>query len=158
MILHGKILYKGNSKSRSSDRSYRTISSCPFLSKSIDLYLRDLYGDKWDEAQASTQYQGKNSSHELASLLVTETIRYSLSVLNKPVYFLSLDEKSAFDKCLKELLVSQLFKTKVEGDALLLINNRLSNRKTVYKWDKVLMGPASDETGVEQGGQQFRFL
>ena len=149
--VHGKILYKNHSLPRSSDRSYRNISTCPFLSKCIDLYIKDLYGDNWNEAQALTQYQGKNSSHELASLLVTETIEYSLSVSNKPVFFLCLDAKSAFDKCLKEILVSCLFKSKVEGDALLLINNRLSNRKTVYEWDRKLMGPAVDETGTEQG-------
>ena len=35
-MAHGNILYKGHKKERTSDRSYRTISSCPFLAKSID--------------------------------------------------------------------------------------------------------------------------
>ena len=42
---HGIILYKGHRKDKRSDRSYRTISTCPFLAKSLDLYLRDLYFD-----------------------------------------------------------------------------------------------------------------
>ena len=39
----GLILYKGHDKLKTSSRSYRTISTCPFLAKSLDLYLRDLY-------------------------------------------------------------------------------------------------------------------
>ena len=39
----GLILYKGHKKDKNSDRSYRTISTCPFIAKAIDLYLRDLY-------------------------------------------------------------------------------------------------------------------
>ena len=45
----GLILYKGHRKEKTSDRSYRTISTCPFLAKSLDLYLRDLYHKCWDE-------------------------------------------------------------------------------------------------------------
>ena len=45
---HGLILYKGHKKDKNSDRAYRTISSCPFLAKALDLYLRDLYQDGWD--------------------------------------------------------------------------------------------------------------
>ena len=41
-VAHGNILYKGHKKEKTSSRSYRTISSCPFLAKSIDYYLRDL--------------------------------------------------------------------------------------------------------------------
>ena len=85
-VAHGNILFKGHGKDKTSHRSYRTISTCPFLAKSIDLYLRDLYHDCWDSSQASTQYQGTGSSHELASLLVTEVLQHSLHVSNKPVY------------------------------------------------------------------------
>ena len=88
---HGLILYKGHGKDVNSDRSYRTISTCPFLSKALDLYIRDLYQEKWDQAQASTQYQGSGSSHELAALLISEVIQHSLHVKNKPVFLLSLD-------------------------------------------------------------------
>ena len=75
-VAHGNILFKGHGKVKTSHRSYRTISTCPFLAKSIDYYLRDLYHDCWDSCQASTQYQGSGSSHELASLLVTEVLQY----------------------------------------------------------------------------------
>ena len=65
----GLILYKGHKKEK-------TISTCPFLAKSLDLYLRDLHLEKWNKCQASTQYQGSGSSHELASLLVAEVIQH----------------------------------------------------------------------------------
>ena len=41
----GLILYKGHRKDKTSNRSYRCISTCPLLAKSIDLYIRDLYQD-----------------------------------------------------------------------------------------------------------------
>ena len=148
----GLILYKGHKKDKTSERSYRTISSCPFLAKSLDLYIRDLHLDKWDECQASTQYQGSGSSHELASLLVTEVIQHSLYVLKKPVFLLALDAQSAFDRCLRQILVCELYKAGLDDDSLILIDNRLASRSTVYEWDKELLGPAPDGTGFEQGG------
>jgi hypothetical protein len=51
----GIILYKGHRKDKGSDRSYRNISTCPFIAKSLDLYVRDLYQDLWDDCTASTQ-------------------------------------------------------------------------------------------------------
>ena len=36
--------------------------------------------------------------------------------------------------------------------AILLIDNRLASRHTVYEWDGDMMGPAEDNTGFEQGG------
>ena len=35
---------------------------------------------------------------------------------------------------------------------LLVINNRLENRKTVVEWDGMMMGPIADQGGLEQGG------
>ena len=151
-IAIGLILHKGHNKEKTSDRSYRTISSCPFLSKSLDLYIRDLYIEQWDACQAVTQYQGSGSTHELASLLVTEVIQHSLHVANKPVFFLALDALSAFDRCLRQILVCELFMAGMEGDAITVIDNRLSTRSTVYEWNKELLGPAPDITGFAQGG------
>ena len=148
----GLILYKGHRKEKTSDRSYRTISTCPFLAKALDLYLRDLYHELWDNCTAPTQYQAPGSSHELASLLVTEVAQFSLYVSNKPVYFLFLDAQSAFDRCLKQILCCELFKAGINGSALTLINNRLSSRSTVYQWEGEMLGPAPDQTGFEQGG------
>ena len=85
------ILHKGHGKDKTSAESYRTISTCPFLSKALDTYIADIYGHIWDLQQAETQYQGKGSSHELAALLLTETIQYSLNSSKKPIFVLYLD-------------------------------------------------------------------
>ena len=148
----GLIHYKGHKKDKNSDRSYRTISTCPFIAKSIDLHLRDLYQESWDNSTASTQYQTSGSSHELASLLVTELTQYSLYVLDQPVYLLVLDAQSAYDRCLRQILCTELFMSGVSGSALLLLNSRLENRSTVYQWEGEMLGPAYDNTGFEQGG------
>ena len=50
------LLHKGHSKPKTSDRAYRTISTCPVLSKALDIYLHDLFIDLWNSAQAETQY------------------------------------------------------------------------------------------------------
>ena len=123
-LAYGIILYKGHRKLKTSDRSYRTISTCPFLAKCLDLYLRDLYLDQWNALQADTQYQGSGSSHELASLLVTEVIQFSLNVSNKPVYLLALDAQSAFDRCLRQILCCELFKAEVLGGAINIVDKR----------------------------------
>ena len=148
----GLILYKGHRKDKNSDRSYRTISTCPLVAKGLDLHLRDLYKDIWDTCTAPTQYQTKGSSHELASLMITEIIQYSLHILGQPVYLLVLDAQSAFDRCLREILCIELFKSGMSGSALMLVNNRLENRSTVYQWDSEMLGPSKDLTGFEQGG------
>ena len=36
------ILYKGHKKDRESDRSYRTISTCPLIAKALDFYVGTL--------------------------------------------------------------------------------------------------------------------
>ena len=74
-LVLGLILYKGHTKEKTSDRSYQTISTCPFFAKALDLYLWDLYQDLWASCTASTQYQTSGSSHELASVMVTELIQ-----------------------------------------------------------------------------------
>ena len=148
----GIILYKGHDKDKTSSRSYRTISTCPVVAKAIDLYLRDLYHQLWDLKQAPTQYQGSGSNHELAALLVTEVIQHSLHSSKKPVYMLLLDAESAFDRCLRQILCAELFKAGVDDQALILIDNRLASRSTIYKWETDLLGPSPDLTGFEQGG------
>ena len=108
-LVLGLILYKGHRKDKNSDRSYRTISTCPFIAKALDLYLRDLYQDSWDDCTAATQYQTSGSSHELASLLITELVQYSLNIADQPVYLLVLDAQSAYDRCLRQILCTELF-------------------------------------------------
>ena len=51
------LLYKGHKKDRTLDTSYHTISTCPLLAKSLDLFIKDLNIEKWNEKQAATQYQ-----------------------------------------------------------------------------------------------------
>ena len=137
---------------KNSDRSYRTISTCPLVAKALDLHVRDLYQAQWDKCTAPTQYQASGSSHDLASLMITEVVQYSLNVLDQPLYLLVLDAQSAFDRCLREILCAELFKAGMTGSALLLVNSRLENRSTVYQWDGEMLGPARDLTGFEQGG------
>ena len=149
---HGLIYYKGHRKDKESERSYRTISSCPFLAKGLDMYIRDMCKDLWEDQQADTQYQGTGSSHELASLLLTEVIQYSQHVAKLPVYLLALDAQSAFDRCLRQVLTSELYKASVPPAAILFIDRRLASRTTVYEWEGQMLGPARDITGFEQGG------
>ena len=150
-VVYALLLHKGHRKPRTCDRSYRSISTCPFLSKALDLYLHELYTSRWNSIQAPTQYQGTGSSHELAALLITEVVQHSKSQ-KIPLFTLFVDAKSAFDKVVREYLVRNLYLAGVEGDALLLMDHRLSHRNTFYEWGKTLMGPIFDQHGVEQGG------
>ena len=57
--VYALFLHKGHGKSKTSHRSYRTISTCPVLAKALDMYVHDLFIDNWNTAQADTQYQGE---------------------------------------------------------------------------------------------------
>ena len=151
-IAYACILFKGHGKEKTSARSYRTISTCPQVAKGLDIYVKELNLDGWNEDQSDVQFQGEGSSHELAALLLTETIQHSLFTLKKPVYVLYLDAESAFDVVLRELLVRRVFHANTTDQSLLYINNRLGSRKTIIDWNGQLMGPVADEQGLEQGG------
>ena len=146
------VLHKGHNKPKDSDRSYRTISTCPLLSKALDKYIGGLYESGWAAAQAETQFQGSGSSHELAALLLTESIQHALFAAKKPLYVIMLDAKSAFDKILVEHIIKKAFLAGSRGQGLIYLADRLSNRRTYVEWDKRLMGPILDQLGVEQGG------
>ena len=150
--VHAHILYKGHKKEKTSDRSYRTISTCPLLAKSLDTYVRELNIENWKSEQAKTQFQGEGSSHNLAGLLLTECIQHSLHSESVPIFVLYLDARSAFDRVVRQLLVRNLFYSGTTGHQLLFINERLSNRLTFCEWDKTIVGPIKDVLGVEQGG------
>ena len=49
-------------------------------------------------------------------------------------------------------MTSELYKAGVSPAAILIIDNRLARRATVYEWEGEMMGPARDITGFEQGG------
>ena len=70
----------------------------------------------------------------------------------QPVYLLALDAQSAFDRCLRQVLASELYKANMPPAAILLVDRRLESRSTVYEWEGTVMGPAKDTTGFEQGG------
>ena len=146
------VLYKGHGKDRTCDRSYRTISTCPLVTKAIDLYLSNLYSKMWRKATADTQFQRPGCSHELAAVTLTEVINYSSKLSSRPTYVLYLDARSAFDLVLREFLVSDLYNIGMRDKSLLLVDARLKNRMTICEWNRTLMGPIKDECGVEQGG------
>ena len=146
------ILWKGHGKDKESERSYRTISTCPLLAKPLDSYVGAIYSSCWAAVQADTQFQGSGSNHELAALLLTESINFSLFSAKKPVFLLLLDAKSAFDLVPKESIIVNAFKAGSTDQGLIYLNNRLGNRRTFCEWSKTLMGPIMDKLGVEQGG------
>ena len=150
--VYANILYKGHKKDKTSERSYRTISTCPLIAKALDTYLRRLNMKVWMPHEAETQFQGEGSSHELAGLLLTETIQRSMYHLIQPLYTLYLDALSAFDRVIIEFLIRNLYLTGTKGQELLFIKERLKNRLTFCEWNKDLMGPIADTKGVEQGG------
>ena len=94
----------------------------------------------------------------MAALLIAEVVQFSLNVSDSPVYLLILDAQSAFDRCLRQVLCTELYMTGTDGSALLLINNRLMNRKTVYQWNGEMLGPAQDITGFAGRHKFRRFL
>ena len=148
---HAIILHKSHNKPKNISSSYRTISSCPFLSKAVDMYLGLLSQSNWKDQQAQTQYQGDGMSHEMAALLLTTTIHHSLQE-KKPIFVLLLDAKSAFDLVLREILVRRLYLDTEPDQRIRYWDIRLSKRTTYCQWENQLMGPIHDECGVEQGG------
>ena len=146
------ILHKCHGKDAEVDRSWRTISCCPFLAKAMDMYLVVLNNDGWAASQAPTQFQGDNSSHELAALAVTEAVLQGLHVNKEPVYTLLLDALSAFDRVIIEHAVTCAYLAGTVDEGLVYLDNRLRSRRTFIQWENELMGPICDTRGVEQGG------
>ena len=116
--------------------------------------MSDLHHDDWSEAAAPTQFMKKGSSHELASLLLTESIVYATLTLGIALWVLLLDKQAAFDSVLKEHVINGAYAAADhKADAsLLYLANRLSSRRTFLQFSTTLMGPIQDQRGVEQGG------
>ena len=150
--IYACVLYKGGTKDRKDAKSYRTISTCPLFAKALDLHVRKLSIESWNRSQALTQYQGDNMSHELAVLLLTETVQYTLFSSKMPLYALFLDARAAFDRTLNKILIRNMFFADTDDQRLLYIDNRLKNRHTYCEFNKQLMGPIMDTRGLEQGG------
>ena len=148
---HAIILHKSHNKPKNLSSSYRTISSCPFLAKAVDMYLGMLSKSDWSGHQAHTQYLWDGMSHEMAGLLLTSTIHNSLQE-NKPIFVLLLDARSAFDLVLREILVRRLYLDTEPDQRIKYWDTRLSKRTTYCQWEDQQMGPINDQCGVEQGG------
>ena len=52
--VYALLLHKGHSKLKTSDRSYRKISTCPFLAKGLDMYIKELHLSKWNSNSVSS--------------------------------------------------------------------------------------------------------
>ena len=126
--VHACVLYKGHRKDKTFASSYRTISTCPFISKALDLYIREFSIEEWSEAQASTQFLGAGMSHELGALLLTESIQHSIHVNNLPVYCLFLDARSAFDLTIRELIVRNLHLIGTTGQRLVYLDSNFKKK------------------------------
>ena len=120
--------------------------------KALDIYLRGLSCGEWTSQQATTQFQGQKMSHELASLLLTETIVNSDNVSKRPVFALFLDARAAFNRVVRKILVRNLFAAGIHDQRLVYFDKRLGSRYTYCEYDKELMGPILDLRGLEQGG------
>ena len=103
-----------------------------------------LYSQRWQQFTAETQFQKQSSSHELAAVLLSETISHSVKTRSEPVFVIYLDAKSAFDLALKEHIINNLFEYGLRDQGTVLIDKRLSNRRTVCEWNRILMGPIID--------------
>ena len=104
----------------------------------------------WNADQADTQFQGEDMSHELASLLLTECIQYSLHSSCQPLFALYLDAKSAFDVVVRQLLIKNLYFCGTSEAGITYIDSRLKHRNTFIDWEKRILGPIQDERGLEQ--------
>ena len=146
------VLHKGHNKDPEHDRSWRTISYCPMMAKAMDMYMVELYDSGWSAVQAATQFQGSNSSHDLAALCITEAISHGLHVNKEPVFLLLLDAQSAFDLVVIEHAIRCAWDAGMQDEGLVYLDKRLRNRLTYVEWDRQIMGPIRDTEGVEQGG------
>ena len=150
--IYAIVLHKGAGKPIESHRAYRTISTCPVVAKALDYYMVDLYSQGWQDIQAETQFQGKDSSHELAALCITEAATHSITVNKQPMFALFLDAESTFDKVAVEQAVRCAYAAGTQDQGLLYLQKRLSSRLTYIEWQHELLGPIMDTVGLEQGG------
>ena len=105
----------------------------------------------WRLSQAPTQFQGEGSSHDLASLLLSEVLQHSLFKSKQAVFAIFLDAKSAFDVVVRENAIVAAFKAGTTDQVLLYLDSRMANRRTFPQWGTTLLGPICDRLGVEQG-------
>ena len=68
------LLYKSHGKDKTLDSSYRTISTCPLLAKSLDLYVRELFSKKWMTQQADSSFSTICRIHYICSRILQAKI------------------------------------------------------------------------------------
>ena len=124
------ILHKGHNKDKNLATSYRTISTCPILSKAIDKYIRELSIEDWNLGRSEVQFLGPGMGHDMAALLLSETIQFSKNVDDRPLFAIFLDARAAFDKTLNSRLCRNLYFLDTTGKRLIYLDNRLRNRRT----------------------------
>ena len=74
------------------------------------MYIHNLFIGHLIQPQAETQYQGEGSIHEVASLLITKTMKYFLFT-KRPVFLLFFDAYNAFDTVVIMFLITSLYAT-----------------------------------------------
>ena len=67
------ILFIGHGKDKYSDRSYRTISTCPVIAKALDSFIRDMNIQVWNLQQSECQFLISDRVYPAFSLSTTST-------------------------------------------------------------------------------------
>ena len=86
----------------------------------------ELYNGGWSEMQ----FQGNNSSHDLAALCITEAVNHGVLCNKEPVYVLLLGAESAFDRVAIEHAIQCAYMAGTDDEGLVYLDQRLRNRVT----------------------------
>ena len=148
------MLHKGGTKTKHLAKSWRCISTCPLLTKAMDLYVFGLHKEQWEAMAAPTQFMRDSSSHEFCALTLTEAIVHATHNLKSPIVQVCLGKVSAFDSALKEHIIREVFTAanNTPSQSILYLAYCLASRKTYLKSQQTVMGPICDARGVKQGG------
>ena len=116
------MLSKDHGKPPSLCHSWRCISTCLLVPKSLNLYISDPHRVL---ASASAQFMTRGSSHELAKLLLTETICYTTLT-----WILLLEH-----------ILSEAFSAADDhaDQSLVYMTHRLTARRTFLQFSSTLM-------------------
>ena len=90
---------------------------------------------------------------KMANILVSEKRGHGL-YHNMIVLIQFLDATAAFDKCLQEIILRDLYLAGVEGDAWDFIYNMHKNARKVIKWQ----GVKSEELITESSGSRQAYV
>ena len=82
------MIHKGHGRPINSTQSYRCIWTWLRLAKITYSWIAKLKSEECNGSKTPTQFMSKGSSHELATLLMTELSRYSVLTLKCPMFCL----------------------------------------------------------------------